>query len=184
MNLIQKLVFLYFLKFLTTVPFCGFSFHCHVRQSRQWRARKKPHSSSGRTLGIWDWCSQQGRPKMSKSEYYILAGRCPDGQKSKGLKSEVQITRSPKDWNPKARSLKSRILKARSPKVRSLRPESQRLEVQSSDGQKSKWLEGQISRSYYKIYSEKWDSQCNTSYSPNILLAHCHHPLWVSYTSA
>ena len=90
-----KKVYLIQTQFLYTIPKfldnCGllwlqFSLSC--KTIKKWRATKKPHSSSGRTLGIWDWCSQQGKPKMSRSGHFILASRCPDGQKSKGRKSK------------------------------------------------------------------------------------------------
>ena len=73
---------------------------------------------AGRMLGIRDWCSLQGRPKMSWSGHFILADRCLGGQKS-----EVQMPRSPKIIIPKTRSPKARSSKARNP--RAISPDGQ-----------------------------------------------------------
>ena len=110
----------------------------------------------------------------------MLAGRCPevqrpevgspDNQKSKGLKSKGQKSEVQNSEGQKSEGQKSeaRKPKARSPKFRW--PEVQM--VRSLDGQKDRYLDHII-----KYIRKKWDSQCCTSYTPNVLLAHCHHPL-------
>ena len=124
-----------------------FQGHCHSFFLSTVASLALPKTSQffpGSTLGILDWCSLQGRLKISKSGHFISAGRCPDGLKYKVQKFKA---RSPKARCPKPRSPKARNPKARSPNARGPKfrwPEVQRAEVEmarSPNDQKYRWSE-------------------------------------------
>ena len=106
----------------TTCSVCTYYLRGLFLKKSLWKSKKKNRTPvlraccslrPGRTLGIWDWCSLQGMPKMSWSRN----GICSNCQKSKW----------PIVWRLEIQSLEVQM--ARSPAG------------QKSEGQKSKWPE-------------------------------------------